>query len=74
MFNLGGGSRISVKELIGEIEKNCRKPAKIKFIDREKGDAADTLADIRYTQSALGWSPTISIKEGIKKYIEWRQK
>jgi UDP-glucose 4-epimerase len=74
VFNLGGGSRISVKELIGEIERNCRKPAKIKFIDRQKGDAADTLADIRYTQSALGWSPTISIKEGIKKYIEWRQK
>jgi nucleoside-diphosphate-sugar epimerase len=74
VFNLGGGSRISVNDLIREIEANCRKHVKIKFVDQQKGDAADTLADISTTRSALGWSPTISIREGIKKYIEWRQK
>jgi nucleoside-diphosphate-sugar epimerase len=74
MFNLGGGSRISVTDLIREIEKNCKKTAKITFIGRQNGDAADTLADIRYTSEYLGWYPTIPIEEGIKKYIEWRQK
>lgn len=73
VFNLGGGCRISVKELVEEIESNCKIPAKLRFIEQQKGDASDTLADIRHTESALGWSPKISIKEGIKRYIEWKQ-
>ena len=53
VFNVGGGSRISVNELIDKIEKIVRKKAKIKNIEKQKGDAKDTLADITKTTKLL---------------------
>ena len=38
VFNVGGGSRISVSELIEEIEQIVGKKAKIKYIGKQKGD------------------------------------
>jgi nucleoside-diphosphate-sugar epimerase len=71
VFNIGGGSRIAVNELISELEKNCGKPAKIKFVEQQKGDVKDTLADIQKAESELGWNPRIPIWEGARKYVQW---
>ena len=46
IFNIGGGSRISVNVLINEIEKITGKKAKIKYTEKQKGDVRDTLADV----------------------------
>ena len=73
VFNLGGGSRISVIDLIKEIEKNCGRHARIRFAEPQKGDAADTMADITPTKSELGWKPDVPIQKGIEKYVAWRK-
>ena len=71
VFNIGGGSRITVKNLIHEIEQACNKPAKIQYESVQKGDAIDTHADIQKVQECLGWKPKISIHEGITKFVLW---
>jgi UDP-glucose 4-epimerase len=71
VFNIGGGSRITVNDLIRELEKNCGKPALIMFIEQQKGDVQDTLADIHQARTILGWMPRVQIREGVKKYVEW---
>ncbi|MFZ1976379.1 MAG: NAD-dependent epimerase/dehydratase family protein [Bacteroidota bacterium] len=71
VFNIGGGSRITVNDLIRELEKNCRRSAKIQFVDQQKGDVKDTLADIRKAESELGWRPRISLGEGARTYVQW---
>jgi UDP-glucose 4-epimerase len=71
VFNIGGGGRITVNDLIKELEKNCGKPAKIKFVEQQKGDVKDTLADIQKVDSEFGWKPRILIHEGLIKYVEW---
>ena len=71
VFNIGGGSRITVNELIRELEKNCGKPAHILFTEKQKGDVQDTLADIHMARTVLGWEPHIPIGEGVRKYVEW---
>jgi len=71
VFNIGGGSWITVNELINELKKNCRKPVKINFVEQQKGDMKDTLADIQKTESILGWKPRVPIREGAKKYVQW---
>jgi nucleoside-diphosphate-sugar epimerase len=72
VFNIGGGSRITVNSLISEIEKNCGKNAKIVYEERQKGDALDTLADPSNAKQNIGWNPQVSIREGVKKYVHWR--
>lgn len=71
VFNIGGGSRISVNELINEIEKIVGNKAKIKSIEKQKGDVRDTLADVNKAKKELGWMPMINIYKGLEKYIKW---
>jgi len=71
VFNIGGGSRINVNALIGEIEKIVGKKATINNIAKQKGDVRDTLADVNKARKKLGWTPKVDIRVGLKIFIEW---
>jgi len=74
VFNVGGGSRISVNELIGMMENIIGKKAKVKYIEKQKGDVRDTWADVSKAKEKLRWKPKANIEEGLKKYINWKNK
>lgn len=71
VFNVGGGSRISVNDLITEIEKYSGYKARIEYLEKQKGDVKDTWADLNKVTTDLGWEPKVDIKTGIKKYVDW---
>jgi len=71
VFNIGGGSKIGVNELIKKIEEINRKEARIKYIEKQKGDVKDTLADTSRAKELLNWKTKVNIDEGLKKYIKW---
>ena len=71
VFNVGGGSTISVNRLINEIVEITGKKARIRYIAKQKGDVTNTEASLEKIESILGWKPKISIKAGLKKYMEW---
>ena len=71
VFNIGGGSRISVKDLIVALENATEKKAISSYTEVQKGDAKDTLADNSSARKHLGWQPRVAIKEGIEKYVQW---
>ncbi len=71
VFNVGGGSRISVNKLIELLEKITEKNAQIKYIEKQKGDVRDTLADTSKTSNELNWKPEVKIEEGAKRFVKW---
>ena len=71
VFNIGGGSRISVNDLIKKIEEIVGKKARIKYIEKQKGDVRDTLADVNKAKAELSWMPKVGIEEGLRKFVEW---
>lgn len=71
VFNIGGGSRISVRDLILEIEKITGRRAHISHTIDQKGDVQDTWADTEKASAMLGWRPEIRVAEGLVRYIEW---
>lgn len=71
IFNIGGGSRISVNEVVGKLEKVIGKKAKIRYIEKQKGDVKHTYADISKARKILGYEPKIKIEDGLRKEIEW---
>jgi len=73
VFNVGGGSRISVNKLTEMIESITGKKARIKHIEKQKGDVGDTLADTSKI-SVLGWKPKVKIEKGLKRFVEWYKK
>ena len=66
VYNIGGGSRISINELIVKTENLTGLKAKVKYIEPQKGDVNDTLADISKAKKVLSWEPKTSIDEGLK--------
>ncbi|MDD2340092.1 MAG: NAD-dependent epimerase/dehydratase family protein [Methanosarcina sp.] len=71
VFNIGGGKRITVSDLIVEIERITGKKANLRHIEQQKGDARDTLADVEKGQKVLGWQAEIGIAKGLERYISW---
>lgn len=74
IFNIGGGTRISINDLLQLIENITGKKIKVKYSDFQKGDVYHTCADISKAQKILGYKPKTSIEEGLKKQIEWIKK
>lgn len=69
VFNIGGGSRISVNKVIGKLETIIKNKAKLKYLEQQKGDVKDTLADISKAWKLLGWRPMTAIDEGLENYV-----
>jgi UDP-glucose 4-epimerase len=72
-FNIGGGSRVSVNAVVGLLNDliGC---VKVKYEEEQKGDVRHTLSDTSLAHKILGYSPEISIREGLSRQIEWMKK
>ncbi len=73
IINLGGGSAVTLKELIETIEDATGIKAKLNFMPMQPGDVEKTAADLSKAAKLLNFSPKVTFKEGIKKYLEWRK-
>ena len=60
-----------MNDLIGMIENVIGKKAKVKYIEKQKGDVKDTLADVSKARKELGWMPKVKIEEGLKRFTKW---
>ncbi len=68
-FNIGGGNRISVNDLVKLIGDLLKKEARVKHGDTQKGDVRHTWAHIERAGKELGWRPRVNITEGLRRYI-----
>lgn len=73
IINLGGGSPVTLNEMIATIEKVLGKKAKIERLPMQPGDVDKTVADITKARLLLNYNPQTTFEEGIRKFIEWRE-
>ncbi|MBA65344.1 MAG: protein CapI [Candidatus Marinimicrobia bacterium] len=73
VFNLGNNKVEELKKVIQLIEIKLNKKARLNLKDIQPGDVKETFADINYSKKMLGYSPSISLEEGISLFIEWYQ-
>lgn len=73
IINLGGGSPVTLNEMIETIEKVLCKKAKIDRLPMQPGDVDKTVSDITKAKSLLLYEPNTTFEKGIRKFIEWRK-
>jgi len=75
-FNIGGGSKntCSLLELIQLIDELTDKKSKITHDDWRPSDQKVYISNISKVKKEINWEPEISVKEGVKKLIEWVEK
>jgi UDP-glucose 4-epimerase len=71
VFNIGGGSQITVNRVVEMLEKIIGKDAKVKRIAKQKGDVRHTAADIKKARKLLGYEPRFDLRKGLSLQVEW---
>jgi UDP-glucuronate 4-epimerase len=71
IINIGSGRPISLRELIGVLEKITGKKISIKQLDMQPGDVPITYADTSKARRLFGYKPRVSIEEGVRRFFEW---
>lgn len=70
-MNLGNDRPVELIYVINLIEELLNKKAKINLQPRHPADIFATWADISEAKQYIGWSPKVSIEEGISKTVQW---
>jgi nucleoside-diphosphate-sugar epimerase len=71
VFNIGGGSRSSVNRILATLGEILGRPIRRRQGPTQPGDVRDTWADTTRAQQLLGFSPRISLREGLARQVEW---
>ncbi len=71
IFNIGGGSRVVLTEVLDMMEKIVGKPIKRNHIEKAMGDARHTAADVSKAWKVLGYQPQVSLPEGLTQEWQW---
>ncbi len=71
VYNIGGGSRVSVNEVLEMIGRVCDRRPVITVDPAQKGDMRHTYADTTLARADLGFTPTVGLAEGLAAEHQW---
>jgi len=71
IINLGGEHPITLKEMVAVIEGAVGKNAKLKKLPVQPGDVPQTYADLGKARRLLGYGPSITFAEGVRRFVAW---
>lgn len=75
IFNVGSGEKTDVLTIANYLKENYRSNIKINVSGNYRvGDIRHNIADISNIETKLGYHPEVSVKEGLKKFVEWVDK
>ena len=71
LYNLGGSRSEEILDVIALFEKALGRKAVIELKPGEPGDMPETAADIDATTRDFGWTPKVSVEQGIPLFVDW---
>nr|MBA2355096.1 GDP-mannose 4,6-dehydratase [Acidobacteriota bacterium] len=71
VYNVGGGSRVSVNEVFEIISRLVGTPVTIEHLPLQKGDMRDTYADTSRAAADLGFTPSVTLEQGLTEEYSW---
>jgi UDP-glucose 4-epimerase len=71
VYNIGGGSRVTLNELITMIEAATGAELQVEREPGQPGDVRSTEADCRLARQELDFIPATSLQEGLDRHWQW---
>jgi len=68
--NLGNPGEFTIMQLAEEVIKTCDSKSGFTYLPLPADDPRQRKPDISRAQSALGWNPTIPLRDGLKRTVE----
>jgi UDP-glucose 4-epimerase len=70
-YNIGGGSRVTVNEVLEIVQRIVGRRVTVRREPVQKGDMRDTYADTALAREDLGFSPAVSLEQGLESEYRW---
>lgn len=71
IINLGGAETTALSDLVRWIGEELEVEARIQYLPEQPGDVPITFADVAKAGRLLGYSPKVSIREGLRDFVDW---
>jgi nucleoside-diphosphate-sugar epimerase len=71
VYNIGGGSRVSINEVLELVGRVAGRRPLITVDPVQKGDMRHTYADTSLARTDLGFSPAVGLEEGVTAEYQW---
>jgi len=71
VYNIGGGSRVSVNHVLDVIRSVTNLDVIVRRVDEQKGDMRDTYADTSLARADLAFAPAATLATGLAAEYEW---
>ncbi|NIS81900.1 MAG: NAD-dependent epimerase/dehydratase family protein, partial [Anaerolineales bacterium] len=71
IFNVGGGSAISILDLVRALQHIIPQAPDPVYVAPRDGDIHFSAANMERITKALGYRPTIDLKQGLETTVQW---
>jgi len=71
VYNIGGGSRVSINDVLEMIGRVAGRRPTVSVDPAQKGDMRHTFADTSRARADLGFSPAVGLEEGLAAEYQW---
>jgi nucleoside-diphosphate-sugar epimerase len=71
VYNIGGGSRVSINHVLEMIGRVSGRRPEIRVDPAQKGDMRHTYADTSAARMDLGFAPTVDLEHGLAAEYQW---
>jgi UDP-glucuronate 4-epimerase len=72
VYNLGNGNPVSLNELISMLGEALEVEIKIEQLGDQVGDVPVTWADVSLAGQEIGYSASVSLLEGLRRFVAWK--
>jgi UDP-glucose 4-epimerase len=72
VWNIGGGSRASVNQIITLLERIVGRKARVNYVEAQHGDTRHTWADVSAAHQELGYVAVTSLEDGLRAQVAWQ--
>ena len=71
VYNIGGGSRVSINDVLELIGRVAGRTPNVIVDGAQKGDMRHTYADTSAAKADLGFAPTVGLEQGLAAEYQW---
>lgn len=71
VYNLGAARSEDIVHVVSLFEKALDREAKVELRPGEPGDMQETAADVADTTRDFGWTPKVTVEQGIPLFVDW---
>jgi len=73
LYNIGNNSPVELGRMIEVLEGALGQTARKRMLDMQPGDVPATYADVDDLERDVGFRPSTSIEEGVRRFVDWYQ-